>query len=62
MVAGDVGRWRSAWRTVGRGARRVLRGFRAACDALDFIDFLVLVVRVVTWPFRLLVRALDALW
>ena len=62
MGADGVGRWRSAWRTLHRGMRRVGRGFRAVWNALEFIDFLMLVVRVVTWPFRLLDRALDALW
>jgi hypothetical protein len=62
MSAEGVGRWRSAWRALGRVGRRITRGFRAIWNAFEFIDFLVLVVRVVTWPFRVLARALDALW
>ncbi len=62
MGADGVGRWRSAWRTLDRGARRVFRGFRGVWNALEFIDLLVLLVRVATWPFRLLTRAWDALW
>ena len=57
-----VGRWRRSGRAVSRGVRKVLRGFRTVWNALELVDFIIVVVRIVTAPFRLLASALNALW
>lgn len=54
MDAGDR-RDTGFWRRLGRNLRRVV-------DLLDALEFLVLVLRVVTAPFRFVAKVLDVFW
>lgn len=41
---------------------RVGRSFRALLDVFDVIDGVVMVVRIIVWPIRMVAKALDTLW
>ena len=55
MRSGDRRRDQGFWRRLGRGFRHVL-------DALEALETVGLVLRIVTAPFRFLAKVLDGFW